>query len=80
VGTPGDPPIAGELIVSEQHRRHEDVPPEHRHNDRDDRRDGASALTPAEQHAMRRSAPLTPNQFEEPRRLAARGINPLPHL
>jgi hypothetical protein len=29
---------------------------------------------------MRRSAPLTPNQFEEPRRLAARGINPLPHL
>jgi hypothetical protein len=29
---------------------------------------------------MRRSAPLTPAQFQEARRLAARGINPLHRL
>lgn len=40
----------------------------------------ASDLTPAEKHAMRRSAPLTPAQFQEARRLAARGINPLHRL
>ncbi len=34
-------------------------------------------LTPAEQHAMRRSAPLTPTQFDELRRLAEQGGNPL---
>jgi hypothetical protein len=37
-------------------------------------------LTPAEQHALRRSAPLSPEKFEELGRLAARGINPLRRL
>jgi len=39
-----------------------------------------SGLTPAEQHALRRSAPLSPAKFEELGRLAARGINPLRRL
>jgi hypothetical protein len=39
-----------------------------------------SDLTPAEQHALRRSAPLSPAKFEELGRLAARGINPLRRL
>jgi hypothetical protein len=30
-------------------------------------------LTPAQQHAMQRSAPLTPTQFEELRRLTEQG-------
>jgi hypothetical protein len=34
-------------------------------------------LTRAEAHALRRSAPLTPAQFKELRRLAAHGVNPL---
>jgi hypothetical protein len=37
-------------------------------------------LTPAEQHAIRRSAPLTPTHFEELRRLAEQGGNPLRRL
>ncbi len=42
--------------------------------------DADRGLTPAEQHAMRRSAPLTPTQFKELRRLAERGVSPLRHL
>ncbi|MEA2151068.1 MAG: hypothetical protein QOD69_2898 [Solirubrobacteraceae bacterium] len=34
-------------------------------------------LTPAQQHAMRRSAPLTPTQFTELRRLTEQEGNPL---
>jgi predicted nuclease with RNAse H fold len=34
-------------------------------------------LTRAEAHALRRSAPLTPAQFKELRRLAEHGVNPL---
>lgn len=37
-------------------------------------------LTPAEAHAQRRSAPLTPRQFKAMRELAARGVNPLSRL
>ncbi|MFP5361745.1 MAG: hypothetical protein ACLGI5_03325 [Thermoleophilia bacterium] len=36
-----------------------------------------SALTRAEAHALRRSAPLTPAQFKSLRRLADQGENPL---
>ena len=41
--------------------------------------DGAS-LTRAEAYALRRSAPLTPQQFKELSRLAEQGISPLRHL
>jgi len=37
-------------------------------------------LTPSEVHAMRRSAPLTPEQFKELGRLAEQGISPLRHF
>jgi len=37
-------------------------------------------LTPAQTHAQRRSAPLTPEQFKGMRRLAEHGENPLRHL
>jgi hypothetical protein len=37
-------------------------------------------LTRAEAHALRRSAPLTPAQFKELRRLAEHGVNPLRHI
>jgi hypothetical protein len=37
-------------------------------------------LTRAEAHALRRSAPLTPQQFKELSRLAEQGISPLRHL
>ncbi|MEA2194465.1 MAG: hypothetical protein QOG42_899 [Solirubrobacteraceae bacterium] len=36
-----------------------------------------AALTPAQDHALRRSAPLTPEQFKSLRQMAARGINPV---
>lgn len=38
------------------------------------------ALTRAEAHALRRSAPLTPAQFTELRRLAQQGVSPLRYL
>jgi hypothetical protein len=42
---------------------------------------GARArLTRAEAHALRRSAPLTPQQFKELSRLAEQGISPLRHI
>jgi hypothetical protein len=47
------------------------------------RRAGAgqrARLTRAEALALRRSAPLTPQQFKELSRLAERGINPLRHI
>jgi predicted nuclease with RNAse H fold len=37
-------------------------------------------LTPAEEHALRRSEPLAPARFKELRRLAEQGISPLRHL
>lgn len=37
------------------------------------------ALTPAQSHAQRRSAPLTPEQFKSLRRLAEQGVSPLRH-
>lgn len=37
-------------------------------------------LTRAEAHALRRSAPLTPEQFRELRLLAEHGVSPLRHL
>jgi hypothetical protein len=37
------------------------------------------ALTRAEARALRRSAPLTPEQFKSLRRLAEQGVNPLRH-
>jgi hypothetical protein len=37
-------------------------------------------LTPAQSHAERRSAPLTPEQFRSLRQLAEQGVNPLRHL
>ncbi len=49
-------------------------------SDSDDGRDPVTGLTPAQEHAMRRSAPLSPGQFAELRRLAERGVNPLPRL
>jgi hypothetical protein len=39
-----------------------------------------AALTRAEAHAMRRSTPLTPEQFKSRRRLAEQGVNPLRRL
>jgi DNA-binding CsgD family transcriptional regulator len=57
-------------VARKQPTRPYDVPPD----DGDggpDRHTAGSDLTPAEEHAMRRSAPLTPAQFEELRRLAA---------
>ncbi|HEV7885101.1 MAG TPA: hypothetical protein VGO81_16125 [Solirubrobacteraceae bacterium] len=39
--------------------------------------DARLGLTRAEAHALRRSAPLTPAQFKELRRLAEHGVNPL---
>jgi hypothetical protein len=43
----------------------------------DPERDPLTGLTPAEEHALRRSAPLKPPQFEELRRLADRGLDRL---
>jgi hypothetical protein len=40
-------------------------------------RESQTRLTPAQEHAMRRSAPLTPTQYDELRRLAEQGGNPL---
>jgi hypothetical protein len=37
-------------------------------------------LTPAEAHALRRSAPLTPGQFKVLRRLADHGVSPIRYL
>jgi predicted nuclease with RNAse H fold len=37
-------------------------------------------LTRAEEHALRRSAPLTPTQFKTLRRMAEQGISPLRHI
>jgi len=48
--------------------------------ERDAPDDGRAALTPAEVHALRRSAPLTPVQFKTLRRLAEQGVSPLRHL
>jgi hypothetical protein len=60
--------------VAREHRARQDVrPPQQRDSEPEPDR----GLTPAEQHAMRRSAPLKPPQFEELRRLAERGANPL---
>jgi predicted nuclease with RNAse H fold len=39
-----------------------------------------AGLTRAEERALRRSAPLTPAQFKELRRLAEQGISPLRHI
>jgi DNA-binding transcriptional regulator YiaG len=39
-----------------------------------------AGLTPAEMHALRRSAPLTPAQFTELRSLADKGVSPLRFL
>jgi hypothetical protein len=39
----------------------------------------AANLTRAQAHALRRCAPLTPEQFKAKRLLAAKGINPLLH-
>ena len=66
-------------MASEHGTRPYDVPPE---LTGDHARSGpaVSDLTPAERHALRRSAPLTPAKFEELGRLAARGINPLHRL
>jgi hypothetical protein len=38
------------------------------------------ALTSAEERALQRSAPLTPEQFKKLRVLAERGVSPLRHL
>jgi hypothetical protein len=68
-------------VAGEHNRRPHDLPA--------NRSDGVAAetpgaavtaLTPAEEHALRRSAPLSPTQFEKLGRLAARGINPLRKL
>jgi predicted nuclease with RNAse H fold len=40
----------------------------------------ARGLTRAEAHALRRSAPLTPEQFRSLRELAERGLSPLRHI
>lgn len=40
-------------------------------------RESQMRLTPAQEHAMRRSAPLTPTQYDELRGLAEQGGNPL---
>jgi hypothetical protein len=66
-------------VASEHLTRPDDVPPG---QIGDDPRPGPAGpdLTPAEQHALRRSAPLSPDKFEELGRLAARGINPLRKL
>lgn len=37
-------------------------------------------LTRAEEHALRRSQPLTPQQFKSLRRMAEQGVSPLRHL
>jgi hypothetical protein len=41
---------------------------------------GGAQLTRAELHALRRSEPLSPQQFKELRRLAEQGVSPLRHL
>jgi hypothetical protein len=46
------------------------------HDDREPR-ESQTRLTPAQEHALRRSAPLTPTQYEELRRLSEQGGNPL---
>ena len=52
--------------MAREHRRGPYVvPPQDRSSEPDEPR-----YTPAELHAMRRSAPLTPTQYEELRRLA----------
>ena len=59
-------------MAREHPRRPYVVPPQERSWEPD-----APHFTPAELHAMRRSAPLTPTQYEELRRLAEQGGNPL---
>ena len=48
--------------------------------DKRSQRPAPAALTPAQSHAERRSAPLTPEQFKSLRRLAEQGVSPLRHL
>ena len=55
------------------------VPPSPVSHESAERRD-RSRLTRAEEHALRRSAPLTPQQFKELSRLAEQGISPLQRL
>jgi predicted nuclease with RNAse H fold len=43
-------------------------------------RSADTPLTRAEEHALRRSAPLTPTQFKTLRRMAEQGISPLRHI
>jgi predicted nuclease with RNAse H fold len=47
---------------------------------RPERAGSDAPLTRAEQHALRRSAPLTPTQFKTLRRMAEQGISPLRHI
>ena len=42
--------------------------------------DPPKGLTRAEMHALRRSQPLTPQQFKSLRRMAEQGVSPLRHL
>jgi hypothetical protein len=49
-------------------------------SERGDSFDARLGLTRAEAHALRRSAPLTPSQFKQLRRLAEHGVNPLRHI
>ena len=54
------------------------LPPTHAHRTAEIAKPAAGVgLTPAETHALRRSAPLTPAQFTRLRSLADRGISPL---
>jgi hypothetical protein len=62
-------------VAREHQTRPYVVPPQDRSSEPDEPR-----FTPAELHAMRRSAPLTPTQYEELRRLAEQGANPLRRL
>jgi hypothetical protein len=66
-------------VASEHLTRPDDVPPAQIGEDAGSGPPGPD-LTPAEQHALRRSDPLSPAKFEELGRLAARGINPLRKL
>jgi hypothetical protein len=66
--------------MTQQGTRAANVPPLTGSRERGDFDGARLGLTRAEAHALRRSAPLTPAQFKELRRLAEHGINPLRHV
>ena len=69
----------GPIVARKRPRASDDVPPT-RPASTPMAASHPSRLTRAEEHALRRSAPLTPSQFKALRQVAEKGGNPLRHI